>query len=708
MEVSLLQHSKDTCPRQVPMEQVVEMIRSSELLKSLTASHRTDPNAGHKEATPLFVVAAIVENGKKQSDITRMTGLTMVDLDHVGRERIPELRKRARSDPHTLVFYESISGDGCRVITLYELDDAYQLKQQKQFYPKAFAYANEYYERLMEAKVDEKCKNVGRTSILAYDPEVYFNPSATPFTTEEIKASWQSIAARQAQVKKQSAAMQKIQRLYEETIREEVEADGAVYASGSHNDYVMRVGYKLNQFGIDQDYAVEWAKRQFPEYDKATSVVEACYKANSYEFASRGGRKKNWQEFEANIEEIEAFLKSRIELRRNVISGRVEFKWQDPQKRTDWQPYTDKEENTLWRDLNRTKKVRAEHISRLVGSDAVPDFHPFKDYLDHLPPWDGTTDHIRTLAESVKVRGDESEQDFFCHFLRKWLVAMVAGWIDLKEVNHLILVLIGPQGSYKTTWFNALLPPELQIYFHTKINAVRMAKDDLIALAKYALVCCEELDTMTQRELNNLKASITASSIDERAAYARYSERRKHIASFCGTGNNVQFLTDTTGNRRWLPFEIKSITSPRVKPFNYEGIYAQAYFLYKNDFKYWLEDSDNELLAAHNEPFKVSNAAEELVLSYFGKPTQNYAGEFLTTSEALQQINCNTAHQLSVIQLGRAFSSLGFHSVTYKKRRGFLVVPKTEDARRLERNMLAYKAVRGENTSNDTDDADET
>jgi predicted P-loop ATPase len=338
----------------------------------------------------------------------------------------------------------------------------------------------------------------------------------------------------------------------------------------------------------------------------------------------------------------------------------------------------------------------------------VPDFHPFKDYLEHLPPWDGETDYIRTLAKSVKVKGDEKEQDFFCYFLRKWLVAMVVGWIDKKEVNHLVLVLIGPQGSYKTTWFNALIPPELQAYFHTKINAMRMAKDDLIALAKYALVCCEELDTMSQRELNNLKASITTSSIDERAAYARYSERRKHIASFCGTGNNVQFLTDTTGNRRWLPFEIERITSPRVKPFNYEGIYAQAYALYKSDFKYWLEDDDNERLTVHNETFKVSNAAEELVLSYFNEPTEDHVGEFLTTSEALQMINCNTAHQLNVIQLGRAFSSLGFRSVTYKRRRGFLLVPKTEDARRIERNMFAYKAVWGNNTSNDTDDTDVT
>ena len=47
---------------------------------------------------------------------------------------------------------------------------------------------------------------------------------------------------------------------------------------------------------------------------------------------------------------------------------------------------------------------------------------------------------------------------------------------------------------------------------------------------------------MRPAELNQLKAAMTMPSVDERAAYARYHEHRKHIASFCGTGNNVQFL----------------------------------------------------------------------------------------------------------------------------------------------------------------------
>ena len=92
---------------------------------------------------------------------------------------------------------------------------------------------------------------------------------------------------------------------------------------------------------------------------------------------------------------------------------------------------------------------------------------------------------------------------------------------------------------------------------------------------------------MSPSELNQLKAAVTMPSIDERAAYVHFHEHRKHIASFCGTGNNAQFLSDPTGNRRWLPFEVESIESPREHPLDYTGIYSQAYALYRQGFRFW-------------------------------------------------------------------------------------------------------------------------
>ena len=125
------------------------------------------------------------------------------------------------------------------------------------------------------------------------------------------------------------------------------------------------------------------------------------------------------------------------------------------------------------------------------------------------------------MSVSVSVKGDVEEQMLFAEYLTKWLVGMVAGWVDDSVVNNVILVLIGEQGSYKTTWFNYLLPPELRHYFYTKTNASRMGRDDLLTLAQYGLVCCEELDTMRPSELNQLKAAVTMPSIDEQRIVER-------------------------------------------------------------------------------------------------------------------------------------------------------------------------------------------
>ena len=336
-------------------------------------------------------------------------------------------------------------------------------------------------------------------------------------------------------------------------------------------------------------------------------------------------RKKNYKEYMATVEDIQNFLMERVLLRHNVITRRVEYRLPDEDL---WQPVNDRLVNSLWSELSATKVVRAQDLYRVLESDFVADYHPFRSYLDSLPPWNGEN-HILAMSVSVSVRGGVDEQMLFAGYLTKWLVGMVASWVDDTVVNNVILVLIGEQGSYKTTWFNYLLPPELRQYFYTKTNAQRMGRDDLLTLAQYGLVCCEELDTMRPSELNQLKAAVTMPSIDERAAYAHYHEHRPHIASFCGTGNNLQFLSDPTGNRRWLPFEVESITSPREVPFDYEGIYAQAYALYKQGFQFWFSKADIERLTLHNRQFETPRLEAELVDVYFRRPQGQEPGEYM-------------------------------------------------------------------------------
>lgn len=279
----------------------------------------------------------------------------------------------------------------------------------------------------------------------------------------------------------------------------------------------------------------------------------------------------------------------------------------------------------------------------------------------------------------MKVKDTDSSVLSFEECLRKWLVAMIAGWLDSEAVNNVILVFIGRQGANKTTWFNYLLPPELKQYFYTKTNAKRMTKDDLIALSQYALICCEELDTMSASEMNQLKAAVTMQYINERAAYAHYAEQRKHINSFCGTGNNPEFLNDPTGTRRWLPFEVESIVSPRQHPFNHPGIYAQAYALYKSGYRYWFTDEEIERQNRHNSKFETPRLEQELVDLYFRKPSEGETGEFVSVARAMQIIGCNITQKLSSQKISKAFFDLGFSRLRTKHSRGYIAIIRTAE-----------------------------
>ena len=404
-------------------------------------------------------------------------------------------------------------------------------------------------------------------------------------------------------------------------------------------------------------------------------------------------RKANWKEYTASVEDIKAFLSDHVYLRHNVITRRVECRLPSNYEHdgTDWQPVTDRIVNSLWAELSKEKPARVQDVYRVIESDFVPEYHPFRFYLEHLPPWDGEN-HILAMSLSVSVRGDVDTQMRFAEYLTKWLVGMVAGWVDDAVVNNVILVLIGEQGSYKTTWFNYLLPPELRSYFYTKTNANRMGRDDLLTLAQYGLVCCEELDTMRPSELNQLKAAVTMPSIDERAAYAHYHEHRKHIASFCGTGNNAQFLSDPTGNRRWLPFEVESIESPRDHPFDYEAIYAQAYALYQEGFQYWFSREEIAKLSAHNRHFETPRLEYELASLYFAHPTGAKPGEFMSVARAMQIVSANISQKLSAVYLGRALGELGFQRVKYNGVRGYVVVCRSGDEIHAAQQSMAMQA----------------
>ena len=612
-----------TCKLPLPglLEGVANLIRTDEKLAVFTRSYRQTGSKTFKNESQLFAVPCLFEGGKGRSNIRQLTGMSLVDFDHVlptdgtadkaDTTALHELKAKIIADPHTLMSYITMSGNGLRVIFTYEIapefsgipKDEDEVKKFEAYYQQAFYAGNAYYEKLLGAKADMQCKNITRLSGLAHDPEVFLRPQSEviPFTAEEISTA----ATAYVKQSKEDKQMQRIQTYFDTLIAPQLAKAKIEFRSGSHNDYVMRVGYKLAERRFSKKVALKWAMQKFgKDYPDTEQVINSCFANASPHGKQGGGGDSRGDSKTATVEEIKSFLDGHVSLRFNEITSRVEY--ESPEDKTDARrfiPVNDRIVNSLWSQMSTITRVNIQDMYRVIESDYVPVFNPFKAYLNNLcqsVKSVGDRDYIQELAQTVRVKGGEQEQMLWHLYLKKWLVGMVASWISDDVVNNVILVLIGEQGAYKTTWFNYLLPPPLKQYFYTKTNANRMSKDDILTLAQYALVCCEELDTMRPAELNQLKAAVTMPSIDERAAYAHYHEHRKHIASFCGTGNNTQFLSDPTGNRRWLPFEVESIVSPRDHPFHYEGIYSQALALYKSGFQYWFTKEEIQELNRHN------------------------------------------------------------------------------------------------------------
>ena len=754
-----------TCKLPLPglLEGVANLIRTDEKLAVFTRSYRQTGSKTFKNESQLFAVPCLFEGGKGRSNIRQLTGMSLVDFDHVfstdgtaaqaDTTALQELKAKIIADPHTLMSYITMSGNGLRVIFTYEIapefsgvpKDEEEVKKFEAYYQQAFYAGNAYYEKLLGAKADMQCKNITRLSGLAHDPEVFLRPQSevSPFTAEEISTA----ATAYVKQSKEDKQMQRIQTYFDTLIAPQLAKAKVEFRSGSHNDYVMRVGYKLAERRFSKKVALRWAMQKFgKDYPDTEQVINSCFANASPHGKQGGGGDSRGDSKTATVEEIKSFLDGHISLRFNEITSRVEYELpEDKENKTDahrfadarrFMPVNDRIVNSLWSQMSTITRVNIQDMYRVIESDYVPVFNPFKEYLNSLPQITQTStdnvsdepgsckpivsqqqnlcksvksvgvqdkkqsvgekDYIRELAQTVRVKGGEQEQMLWHLYLKKWLVGMVASWISDDVVNNVILVLIGEQGAYKTTWFNYLLPPPLKQYFYTKTNANRMSKDDILTLAQYALVCCEELDTMRPAELNQLKAAVTMPSIDERAAYAHYHEHRKHIASFCGTGNNTQFLSDPTGNRRWLPFEVESIVSPRDHPFHYEGIYSQALALYKSGFQYWFTKEEIQELNRHNRQFETPHLERELVSLYFRVPKEGENGMFMTSARAIQIIGTGISQKLNPTRVGLSFNELGFQRVRYHGIRGYLVIQRTAE------EMQAYQ--KGIILNNETED----
>jgi hypothetical protein len=387
--------------------------------------------------------------------------------------------------------------------------------------------------------------------------------------------------------------------------------------------------------------------------------------------------------------------------------------------------------------------ITSREVMTALQSDLIPDVHPLREYILSLQPYtpdqpdwiDWVASQVRTAdnagsgGQEFRGSGVTSEQAqsasehlnsssaasepfkplnskaselpnissadrLWRGCFKKWFVAMVASWMKDEVVNHQVLVLIGKQGIFKTTWLEHLIPPHLRAYACKLANSNDLNKDERLRIAEFGLISLDEIDSMNNRELNQLKSVITATDVNERAAYAYTKERRVRLASFCASGNRRDFLTDITGNRRWLPFEVESIQNPFNTILPYDLMYAQAWALAQDPlFSYWFDLDEIEVLEQHNQHFRDESNEEQLLPILFDVPAEG-RGEFMTTAQISERLVTygNIKKPMALSRLGMVLGTAGFRAVTRKagsgRARGWIVYQRDNDEINALRRLL--------------------
>jgi putative DNA primase/helicase len=249
----------------------------------------------------------------------------------------------------------------------------------------------------------------------------------------------------------------------------------------------------------------------------------------------------------------------------------------------------------------------------ILAVAAERSYHPIKEYLDHLPEWDGT-DRVETLLIDYFNATDNS---YTRAVTRKMMVAAVARIVHPGTKFDSVLILNGPQGIGKSTFFAKLAGD----WFSDSLTLTDMKdKAGPEKLQGYWILELGELAGMRKTDVEVVKSFISRSDDKYRASYGVNVESHPRQCIIVGSTNAESgFLRDITGNRRFWPVRISGDGKRKawqMSVYDVEQIWAETLVLYAKGEKLYLEGSDVELATNEQADAMESDEREGLVRTY--------------------------------------------------------------------------------------------
>ena len=267
-------------------------------------------------------------------------------------------------------------------------------------------------------------------------------------------------------------------------------------------------------------------------------------------------------------------------------------------------------------------------IKRYIDSEHAPAYHPFTDYFEHLPRWDGK-DRVRELARRV------SDNDLWIRSFHRWMLGVTAQWMNNngqeQRANSVAPLLVSTvQGMGKSTFCRMLLPKELRQYFTESFDLTNITSAEN-KLASYGLINLDEFDRLPATRMPLLKNLMQMESLHIRRAYKRSTEPLPRIASFIGTANRKDLLVDASGSRRFICIEVEKQIDCTT-PIDHAQLYAQLKEELNSGERCWFNKQEETEIQQHNRAFYRTVPAEEVLESCFRFAEPNEQGARLMSA----------------------------------------------------------------------------
>jgi putative DNA primase/helicase len=349
------------------------------------------------------------------------------------------------------------------------------------------------------------------------------------------------------------------------------------------------------------------------------------------------------------------------------------------------------------------KEGRLTHIVSLAKQHRIPrgDIEEFVSYLAGQNPvnpvarwitgteWDGIT-RLEQFYETIRT--NPSDEALKRTLMKKWMLsAIAAAFSPNGSAGSGILVLQGEQYLGKTKWFKELVPAELEV---TKDGMMLdpKDKDSVYQCVTNWLVELGEVDaTFRKADIAQLKAFLTKDTDILRLAYGRKTSEFARRTVFFASVNQMDYLSDPTGNRRFWTIECTSINHTHGLPM--QQVWAEFYLLWKKGESHFLTTEEMKQLNTHNMEFQATDPFEEMFLErYYSKEEgekQKMIPSFRSSLNILESFQIKNPTRGDFTRLRATLAHLKVDRTKERGVRGYLVFAKdiSDTDQRITQNM---------------------